>query len=62
MRKLVTCPEWGRLADLETFEDDRERVGFIAHCSLWEEDEILESCVETCAEYINRRRASREGA
>lgn len=56
MRKLVTCPEEGRLALLETVDEDDGRIEFITYCSLWHSDEILASCRETCAERLNRRR------
>ena len=60
MRKVVTCPEWGRQADIETFEGPYDRVAFVAHCSLWEDDEILETCRDTCAHNLNVRRAQRD--
>ncbi len=59
MRKLVTCPDWGHLAAIETFEDERDRVAFVAHCSLWKDDDILENCRELCADRLNERRAAR---
>ena len=57
MRRLVTCPNYGRLVSIEYHEDpiDGHILG-IVRCSLFQPAEDVD-CEQTCATRLNRRQS-----
>lgn len=52
MLKIITCPEQNQPAKLHTHP--RLRGGEqVIYCSLWESDQILEACKESCVPLLN---------
>jgi hypothetical protein len=55
MRKLVTCPEHGCMAEIEFHEDPTDgHIQGIVRCSVFQPDDDVD-CDQECARRLNQR-------
>jgi hypothetical protein len=59
MLKFVTCPELGREARIDAQPARRAHRERVLYCSLWDREEVVETCQESCIASIRARAKGR---